>query len=379
MTEKQANHALKVLEKTRGLGKEGLKGFEWPDYKNENERIEKNNAQYKGMSLNDAMFKHFRVKPKHKHDDMEYKEIKVGDNIPLKILSINKRNTVFDNSVYKDDISCNVNLFSYKNLVNHIPAEPIMCRVISKDGSNVVVDPFVGMFEEWLGTKLINTRNGKRPALEQYSLEEDHSITVKNLHLLKGGYVGSVVIPTISEFVGQDVCIDAFIPGSQIVLNIENDFSRWEGQSVRAFVYNYIKKPGTANDMSLVCSAKEVLKLQGQQNMIKLFGDYTEDNKAWHAAQKKKLKATVTGIIKSSKKSGVFVEIQGQNITGMIDMPVEDLVNYKPGMELKVCWSHFDEPMFYNRESGQFQHQHPYIVEDGILKEFNIKPIFKLA
>ena len=131
--------------------------------------------------------------------------------------------------------------------------------------------------------------------------------------------------------------------------------------------------------MSIVCSAKEVLKFKGQQSMIDIFAGYTEDNKTWHQTLKRHYTGIVTGVIKSAKKCGVFVEIEGENITGMIEMPASELVNYKPGQQLTVQWDRFDEPVYYNSAVGQYQHMAPYVIENDILKEFNIKPIFKIA
>lgn len=383
--ERRANHAYDVISRTNHLPAEGIKGFEWPEFTHERARIKANNEKYRNMDLVDVMYACAGVKkPTDKvlnrlRGNDECRELKVGDIISLKIVDINKKGVVFDNSVYKEDITCNVNLYQYDKLRHFLPKDPIRCKVMSKQNNNVTVDPFVVMFDEWLDSRLDDSKRGKVPARSQYNINTDQSTIVKNLRLLKGGYAGIVRIDTISDFVGQDIYADAFIPGSQIVLNIENDFSRWEGMNVNAFVFNYMKRPGTANAMSVVCSVKEVLKFKGQQNMIKIFSDYAEDNKQWHALQKIDYTGIVTGVLKSAKKCGVFVEIEDLNITGMIEVPANELVNYHPQDKLKVRWSHFDEPMRWNKDVEQFQHIAPYVVENGILKEFNIKPIFKVA
>jgi hypothetical protein len=52
------------------------------------------------------------------------------------------------------------------------------------------------------------------------------------LKLSNGGFIGKALVPAVSDFIGEPYYVDAFIPGSQIVLNIESDFSRWMVQQL---------------------------------------------------------------------------------------------------------------------------------------------------
>ena len=87
----------------------------------------------------------------------------------------------------------------------------------------------------------------------------------------------------------------------------------------------------------------------------------------------------MTGVINSSKKCGVFVEVPDLLITGMVKVSPEELVNYKPGDNVAVRLTSFDEETFYNKAVGQVQHVDPYVIEDGVLVKCNLKPILSWA
>mgnify|MGYP003310100795 FL=1 len=170
-----------------------------------------------------------------------------------------------------------------------------------------------------------------------------------------------------------------FNPFPYFVLNIENDFTKWEGKEVYAFVTNYINKPNDPSQMSLICSAKEYLKFHGDLNMVKLFKACCENNEIWQHHINHTFNGKVTGIINSSKKCGVFVEIPELLITGMIPMKPEELVKYKPQMEVGVKLVDFEEDTYFDPVVQQLRHNEPYKIENGILREVNVKPVLALA
>ena len=75
----------------------------------------------------------------------------------------------------------------------------------------------------------------------------------------------------------------------------------------------------------------------------------------------------------------MFVEVAELSLTGIIPMKPEELVNYKPQDSIEVMIERFDEDTYYDPATQQIRHNHPYVIEDGILKEVNVKLIFKLA
>jgi ribosomal protein S1 len=110
-----------------------------------------------------------------------------------------------------------------------------------------------------------------------------------------------------------------------------------------------------------------------------MFNEWCGETDEWKKMAETSYVGKVTGIINSSKKCGVFVEIPSLMITGMITMKPEDIVRYKPQDEVNVKIVGFDEEKFYNPITKQMQHVDPYVVEDGTLKKCNIKPVLTLA
>ena len=131
--------------------------------------------------------------------------------------------------------------------------------------------------------------------------------------------------------------------------------------------------------MSLICSRKALLNFSGNLSKIQLFSDYCENNKKWKAFTKSEFVGTITGVIDSSKKTGVFVEIPVFNITGMISTEAKDLVNFKKGAEVKVRITDFEQMLTYNPTNGNTEHAIPYVIEDGCLKSCILKPVLELA
>lgn len=352
--------------------------FIWPEIASDVERIKRNTEKYKNMDIREAFQDAYGIKIKKsrkKDANQMYYDVQPGDVIPLKITHIDKKSVTFDQSLFKEVIVSAVNLYQYKRFKKNTPKETINCKVISKADNKIVVDPLAPMFDEWLNEKLSNISN-------QYNLKKDCSVEVRNLNLIRGGFSGDIRVDNVSDFCGQDIMLKAFIPGSQIVLNIESDFERWNGKSVRAFVTNYMKSTtmtGPSKDrMSLICSAKEYLKFLGDKTKMEFFNEYCLESDRWNEILNTTWNGLVTGIINSSKKQGVFVEIPTLNITGMIEMPSSKLNHYHPGQNVDVMLDYIEEPVEWNPNVEQMQHKPAFIIEDDILKKCNLRFVFKL-
>lgn len=298
-------------------------------------------------------------------------ELRVGQMIPLRIASITKFGTTFDCSATKQVIETRNNFYHYEKMREHVPAESLEARVIDVNANRVMVDLFGPMVEKELNAITSepwrqNIVNGEIP-----------SVVVKNLHMVRGGFKGHVVLNGISNFLGDDYELDAFIPGSQICLNITDDFEQYEGQTVRAMILS--SSIGPNGSRSVVCSVKRLLQHQGNLKLMEIHSMWCDQEGAWKEFSQKVFEAKVTGVINSSKQCGVFVEIPELNITGMIRKPADELVNYTMGMSIQVSFDTMDETLEYNDAVGQFQHLPPFEIEDGVLKKVNIKPIFKQA
>ncbi len=333
-------------------------------------RIKQNTQKYKDCSIEDAFADAYGIKSLTEHLFSDPCKVKVNDIIEVTLKSVAKNKTIFDAPNIKQQIDSRVDLYRYKKFRDFLPTKPLKAKVLEVTQDKIVIDPLQPLVDEWMMPAVKDPKSN-------YDMLNDKSVVVKSLNLVRGGYIGKVVIPTLSEFLGENVVMDAYIPGSQIVLNIERNFDRWIGESVKAFITNYTIKPGT-QEMSLICSAKSYLEFQGNKNKVMLFKKYTEDEEWWREFTKKDYPGVVTGVINSAKKCGAFIEIPSLNITGMVTMKPEELTSYKPDMPVTVHIASFDEQFFYNSMVDQKQHQIPYVIENNILRECNLKPVLSM-
>lgn len=348
--------------------------FVFPQFTRERDRIKFNTERYKNVSISQA----FEIEYDCKFADLNQvvdttpSKIEIGDTITTKIISISPRTgtPVFDNINIKDNIVCKNDMLKYNNFKfnNNTPLE---MTIISKTPQgDYVGDIIKPIYDKWINEKMSNLQN-------QYKVKNYKPVTCYDLQHTEGGYMCKINVSPVEDFIGESYMIDAFIPGSQIVLNIETDFAKWNNQTVEAVITNYIKTNN--GKMSIICSRKNHLRHLGNLNMVQLYKDWTENNGQWQAFNKTALQGRVTGVINSSKKCGVFVEIPSLSITGMVMSTPEEIVKYKPNQMVNVKISEFEENTFFNKEVGQLQHNAPYVINDDVLKQINIRPILKFA
>lgn len=360
-----------------GTGGEGLGAgnFTWPEYKTEKERIRMNTAKYAGDTIVEAFEKEYKLPIQIDSDSIVNNvpnELKIGDVINVDILNVSKRNVEFGSVNVKSNLMSTTDLYRYpKFRTNFRPMYNVPVKVVDMTKHDVKVDILSPQIDNFILPRVAEPWIQKK-------LSGCDTVRVENLQLTKGGFLGKAALPGVSDFLEYPYIVDVFIPGSQIVLNIATDFEQFIGQSVDAFVVNYIKNPVTGR-MSLVCSVKEYLKFKGEEIMIGWFKNWCEDNDVWKKISTSPKIGKVTGIINSSKKTGVFVELVEQNITGMINVSAKELVNYKPGDVLKVLVTGFEEEMFYNQTIQQTQHVEPYKITNNCIEKCNLKPILTLA
>lgn len=353
--------------------------FEWPEFKKDRDRIRAYTFKYRNQSIADAFSEVYGLDLKQQDLSTEVvpcAELSVGDYVNARIISISKNHVDFDTSHTKTLLISNCNLYKYERFKHFIPLDEFKLKVISKTKNYATVDVLTPMIEDFIYPRV------NAPWIQK-DVRGALPILVKNLQLTRGGFTGKAVLPNVSEFVGEDYEVDAFIPGSQIVLNIAQNFEEFIGQDVWTFIINYTDRGN--GQMSLICSAKEYLKYLGEMNMIQLFKDWTEDNDAWKKANETTLTGYVTGTMGNPKKldgstqCAVFIEVPMLNITGMVSVPKDEIYNYRTGMELNVQLDGFEEPTRYNPTTQQLQHLDPYVIEDNKIKKCNIKPILKLV
>jgi len=210
------------------------------------------------------------------------------------------------------------------------------------------------------------------------AIEHEDGINVHIDELVKGGYVCHTNITTLTELTGKPYISSVFIPGSHIVLNIERDFEKWIGQDVVIVPQKFVEfkkdlKTGYTEN-SLVGSRKRVLQILGMKNMFEIWTNYENTKKLAKLANKEVksdvFEGTVTGIINSSKKTGIFVELNNKYITGLMPIEASDLLDYLPGDSIKVRISEFEiqegkEPFIINKKNQ--------------VVKCNVRPVFELA
>lgn len=350
-----------------------IKDFVWPEFNSDIQRVKFYTNKYKHALITEAFEDAYNVALNEVDEiaNVVRGEIKIGDVLPLKILSITKNTVKFDSENYNVQFTSCVNLNRYERFKHNIPIEPIDALVMDINTDNVVVDPLAPVLNKYLNP-ILNDKN------VQKVMGNPKTIKVKDLRLVKGGFSGKAVLAPVSEFIGEEYTVDVFIPGSQIVLNITDDFEQFVGQEVEAFIVNYAEKPNSST-LSLIASVKEVIKFKGECNLIKLFNSWCEDSDYWMETKNKVYSGKITGIINSSKKCGVFVEVPELNITGLVQTKPEELVNFKVNSTVDVQITDFDEERKFNPITKQLEHVDPYIIENGCLVKCNLKPVLKFV
>ena len=350
-----------------------LKAFVWPEFSSDSLRIKAFSKRYKNLSITEAFEAAYNVEigPVRAIVNQTPGEVKVGDEMLLNILSITKNHVEFDGGNQKTPIVSSVNLHKYDRFKKFLPLEPVKALVMNVTKDRITVDPIAPLVNNYLDPILANKN-------VQKVIGAPKSVRVKDLQWTKGGFTGKAVLPNVSDFVGEDYTVDVFIPGSQIVLNITDNFEQFIGKEVDAFIINYMQKPG-ANSLSLIASAKELIKFRGECKLIELFNSWCEESNLWKKFSATAVEGRVTGVINSSKKCGVFVEIPSLEMTGLVPVEPDQLVNYKVDSIVNVKITGFDEEKKYNNITKQMEHVEPYVIEDGILVRCNIKPVLAFA
>lgn len=342
--------------------------FEWPEFTNERDRIKAYSKRFANVSIEEA----FGHKISETIVVPELPVTPVFGSILKAKLTKHGDSVVLSGISSKETVVCRNNFKRYKNM--KMTEKEVDVKVVSIDKlrQTVTVDVLQPIFEKWIDC-IMNDKT------IQYDINSPKIVEVKDLKLGNGGFIGKAEVPVISEFIGEPYFVDAFIPGSQIVLNIENDFEKWNGKTVKTFVAGYTNRPGSVNQMSLICSRKSYLNYLGNKNKIEFYKHYCVQGKEWEDIMKSQFAGTITGIINSNKKCGVFVEISMLNITGMINTTPEKLVEYKAGENVMVRITDFEQMLGYDPTTGNTIHLEPYKIENDCIKTCILKPVLELA
>ena len=278
--------------------------------------------------------------------------------------SFDKRGIIFTVPGVKDEIickenftDCEMNINNY--LLNH--NNKLLFEVSEKKENKYYVSVINAYYKSW-----VNVIND--------AIRNNNGIQVHIDELVRGGYLCHTIIKQLYDLTGKLYTHSVFIPGSHIVLNIENDFEKWIGQDViivpQKFVdYKTNFKTGEI-EKSLVGSRKKVLQILGNTNIYDIYTKWKLSSEHENVTFDNKFEGTVTGIINSQKKTGIFVELNDKYITGLAAIEAIDLIDYKPGDSVTVRISEFEtkegcEPFVFTKNGKH-------------IKECNVRPVFEL-
>ena len=334
-----------------------MTAFEWPQFKNEKERIKHYSALYKNQSITDAFDSVYKTKTVVLSPEIP-KDYVVGDVIKLKITSITKGDAHVESNSFKIPVRIKDNLSKWKA---PLPFE-VDGKVVQIKPNELVVDVMGHQVQSAIPNILKTLDNQKK-------IDGFTKYIVKNLKLTRGGFLGDLVLPELDIMEGYTV--PAFIPGSQIVLNKTDNFEKHVGTDVIVHISS-LSPHG-----NVICSCKEYLQHLGNLNLIKIFNAWCDQEQEWKDISSKVYKGRVTGIVNNAHKRGVYVEIPEENLTAMISH--EHPEQYEAGMIVNVSITDIQEQTTFNKDAQQRQRVEPFVIEDGILKSITIKPVFSFV
>lgn len=339
--------------------------FECP-FKNDKERIRYMKDNYGHLSLAEqfAVFYGEEVSntvKKNKRINNPV-NIEIGGSYKGIVTEISKNGIVFDVAGVKEEVISKENFSDCMDavqnyLLNH--ENELLFTVTEKKDNKYYVSVLEGYYRSW------------QKQIEK-AIEQRAAINVHIDSLVRGGYMCHTDIWPISELTGKTYTSAVFIPGSNIVLNIENDFERWLDKDVQAVPQKFTKfrSFGRPTENSLMASRKMVLKILGMKNMYEIYTSAKLGERPDVKYVPEVFTGKVTGIINSNKKTGIFIEIEDKYITGLMPVEEANLLNYKPGDTVQVYIQEFEcmegkEPFFIDRKN--------------IIKACNLRPVFARA
>lgn len=332
-------------------------------------RIKTITQQYKNMSIAKAFATFYNVKVaddiKKANEVNTITVIQPGDVYLGYVKEFTKNSMTFTIPSVKEDLVCTENFNScYEHIQNYLLTHDnkLMFEVREKKNGHTIVSVLNAYYQYWM--KMVES-----------AIQKETPITVHIDELVKGGYMAHTSITPLEELTGIEYTNSVFIPGSQIVLNIEKDFQRWVGQDVEIIpqkIVDYKKdfKTGCI-EKSIVGSRKRVLQLEGIENLYNLYmAEMLATKNKNSTYTKPSLEGHVTGIINSAKKTGVFIELDDKYITGLLPVEQKDLLDYHPGDPIYVKIAQFEVQ----------ENKEPFVTtHSGKVVRSNTRPVFELA
>ena len=322
------------------------------DFKSDKERIKYMNENYGGMDL----AKSFEI----------FYGIKVS-SAAKKSKTINTITNIVVGNVYEGTVAS----FNHRGITFEIPG--VKEEIVSKETFSDCFDEVQNYLMNHNGKLMFEVRekrNGKYyvSIINAYyriwqqligrCIASETPIKVHIDDLVRGGYLCHTDIWPINELTGKNYTSSVFIPGSLIVLNIESDFNKWIGKDVDIIPqkFTHYRPVGAPAENSLVGSRKRLLQLEGFKNIHEIYTRMKLATMPGARYTPEVFEGTVTGIINSSKKTGVFVELDNKYITGLLPLNSESLYGFHPGDKIKVTVKEWEcqpdkEPFVFDKKN----------------------------
>lgn len=338
-------------------------------FTNDNDRIKYNSKIYKYCSIGDAFAKAYGISLS-KESKKETSGINCVTTIELGQLYLgyvkefDKNVLTFTIPGVKEELVCKENLNScIDSIRNYLLTHnnQLMFEVREKKVGKYIVSVTNAYFRYWMSSI-------------QNSIQHETPIEVVIDEIVKGGFMAHTDIEPLNNITGAHYTNSVFIPGSQIVLNIEKDFERWVGERVQIIpqkVVDFKQDYQTGCiEKSIVGSRKRLLQIIGYQNLHDLWIKENLSKNDNVTYEKPVLNGHVTGIINSAKKQGVFVELDGMGITGLMPVDASKLLDYHPGDAIDVKIKMFEV------QEGKEAFK---TTRKGRVIACNTRPVFELA
>ena len=343
---------------------------EFPAFAKDRDRLKYMKKMYKEMDIESAFRTYYEEKtPKTKKQKQvapieSFVTLEVGKIVTATVTRFERDGLEFEIPGVKDEIISKENLTEYK--------EAIEQYMMTHDGKlSIEVREF--RHGRWIVSVLNAYYRIWQEAIDE-AIKTSNAIQVTLTELTKGGYIGTTDIWTLQELTGRDFVSTIFLPGSQIVLNIERNFEQWVGKTVIVVPQKFgkfRKAQGLPIEDSIICSRKRALQIAGITNLYNLYNKHmlVEKLQTTETTEEKTYVAKVTGIINSNNKTGIFLELDELFITGLMNTTPDELINYVPGQKLTVKIKEFDV----------IDGKEPFLIKDNKIKKCYVRPIFVLA
>ena len=338
------------------------------DFKSDKERIKYMNENYGGMDL----AKSFEI----------FYGMKVS-SAAKKSKTINTITNIIVGNVYEGTVAS----FNHRGITFEIPG--VKEEIVSKETFSDCFDEVQNYLMNHNGKLMFEVRekrNGKYyvsvinayyriwQQLIERCIASETPINVHIDDLVRGGYLCHTDIWPINELTGKNYTSSVFIPGSLIVLNIESDFNKWIGKDVDIIPqkFTHYRPVGAPAENSLINSRKHLQQHKRFKNIHQIYTRMKLATMPVAIYTPEVFEGTVTGIINSSKKTGVFVELDNKYITGLLPLNSESLYGFHPGDKIKVTVKEWEcqpdkEPFVFDKKNT------------SQVYKCHLRPVFELA